>query len=326
VRDKRKEELSTADIKRILDDLRNNGCFHIGFTGGEPLLRKDIFEILDYAKSSGFRISLLTNGFLIDRKISGKIASLGTSLNRVDISVLGAAKDTFENITGRRGSFTKVMRSIRLLKDEGVDVQIKSTLIKPNWNEFLKIRELAKKFNTMFRYSSVINPRINGDKTPLKYQIGPEEAYKINTILSPSRGIINEQVRAGCSIKNIGRRNLFRCGAGRSEVTISPYGEMRLCLEIRHPRYDILKGDFKTGWKRMREFVGNFKLPRDYICRKCVLASFCQWCPARGLLTAYSLTGCSRWDREMSLVEARHSPLWGKIEPIWNRQKKQFGL
>ena len=324
VRDKEKKELPTGEVKAVLDELRSNGCFHIGFTGGEPLMREDIFEILDYAKSGGFRISLLTNGFLINKKIAGRIASLGTSLNRVDISILGANKETFESITGKKGSFAKAMCSMRLLKDAGADVQIKSVLMKPNQHEFVKIRNLSKKFKTMFRYSSTINPKINGDKTPLEYQVKPEDAYRINRSLSSSKNIINELSGKEWSTENIGRKSLFRCGAGRSEIIISPYGEMRLCMEIPYPQYNILKGDFRKGWKKMQEFVADIRLPRDYICGKCVLASFCQWCPARGFLLSGRLTGCSRQDRDAALVEAEHSPLWSKIEPIWDRQKRRF--
>ncbi|MFH1381236.1 MAG: radical SAM protein, partial [Candidatus Omnitrophota bacterium] len=64
--DKKKKELGIEEVKVILDQLKKAGCFHVGFTGGELFLRKDIFKILNYAKQSGFRISILTNGFLID--------------------------------------------------------------------------------------------------------------------------------------------------------------------------------------------------------------------------------------------------------------------
>ena len=267
VSDKKKKELTTAEIKQVLDQLKDAGCFHIGFTGGEPLIREDIFEILNYAKINGFRISLLTNGFLIDKNMAKKIASLGTSLNRVDISVLGATKDTFEKITRKKGSFEKVINSIRLLKDEGVDVQIKSTLMKPNKDEFLMIKKLSERFDTMFRYSPTINPRINGDKSPLKYQVAPVQVYELRKKLNSSRKLINEEELEGRSSENLGRKNLFRCGAGQSEVTISPYGEMNLCLEIHYPRYNILKGSFEEGWKILKEYVQNFRPPKGYFCK-----------------------------------------------------------
>lgn len=321
VPDKNKKELTTQQVKYVLNQLKSAGCFHIGFTGGEPLLREDIFEILDYAKTIGFRISLLTNGFLIDKKTARKISCLGTSLNRVDVSVLGATKYTFEKITQMKDSFEKVIHSIKLLKDEGVDVQIKATLMKPNKDEFLLIKKLADKFDTMFRYSPTLNPKIDGSKGPLRYQIQPQEAYKIQQSLSLRKRVFNEKNLEGWNPKNIGRKALFRCGAGQSDVTISPYGEMNLCLEIHYPQYNILNGSFVEGWRKIKEFVQNFKTPKDYLCKDCALAQFCHWCPARGLLTAGNLTTCSQYDKQAALVKAMHSPPWSKIAPIWDKQK-----
>ncbi|MCK4307996.1 radical SAM protein [candidate division WOR-3 bacterium] len=323
VPDKNKKELTTEQVKGVLNQLKDDGCFHIGFTGGEPLVREDIFEILSYAKRNGFRISLLTNGFLVDKRAAVRIASLGTALNRVDISILGATKRTFERITQKEGGFERVLRSIKFLKDEGVDVQIKATLMKTNKDEFLKIKELAEKFNTMFRYSPTINPKTNGDKSPLRYQIGPEELYRLKQAIASGEKVINEGKLEGWNPEKMGRKNLFGCGAGSHEVSISPYGEMNLCLAIHYPEYNILEGSFKEGWERIKEFVKEFRPSKGYLCRDCVLAPFCSWCPARAWLLSGNLIRCSEPDRAAALVEAKHSPIWKKIAPIWEEQKNQ---
>lgn len=232
VPDKNKKELTTEQVKEVLNQLKDAGCFHIGFSGGEPFIREDIFQILDYAKKRGFRISLLTNGFLMDEKTADKIASLGTSLNHVDVSVLGVTEETFEKLTRKRGSYKRVMRAIKLLKERGADVQIKATLMKLNKNEFLKIKEIAEKFNTLFRYGPMITPKTNGDASPCRLQVEPDEVFQIKRKLSKQKGVINEDFYKSLHYKRVGRESLFRCGAGQSEVTISPYGEMNLCLEI----------------------------------------------------------------------------------------------
>ena len=319
VTDKRKKELSAEGVKVILDQLKKAGCFHVGFTGGELFLRKDIFEILNYAKRSGFRISILTNGFLIDKERAKKIASLGTSLNRVDISVLGATKNTFEKITGKKNSFKKVMNAIRLLKKEGVDVQVKTTLLEPNKNEFLKIREIANKFDTMFRYGATLSARVDGDKAPLQYQVEPEEIYRIKKALAENKKIVNEDNREGWNSqnKNIGRKNLFRCGAGQTEISISPYGEMNLCLEMHHPEYNILKGSFEDGWKKIKKLVENIKLPEDYLCRTCEVAHFCHWCPAKSWLLKGDFTSCDPHARKMAQITARNQQQ--KSVNSWNK-------
>ena len=318
VPDLKKKELTTNQVKQILDQLKEAGCFHVGFTGGEPLLRKDIFEILGYAKVNGFRITLLTNGYLINKNAAKEIASLGTSLNRVDVSVLGAAKETFEKITGKKAAFAKVMRAIKLLKDEGVDVQIKATLMEPNKEEFIKIKKLAEKIGTMFRYSPSLTPRTNGDQAPLDYQVNPEEVYNIKKMLSGRPDVVNERDLEGWDSGKAMEKPLLRCGAGQSEITISAYGEMNLCLEIPFPQYNLLEGNFRDGWEKIKKFVGNLKVPEGYLCDTCILSPFCRWCPAKGWLLENRSVKCSETEKEMALVEAKHSSLWKKIGADFN--------
>lgn len=303
VQDKDKQELTTQQVRDILRQLKDAGCFHIGFTGGEPLLRKDIFEILDFAKRSGFRISLLTNGYLIDEKIAERIASLGTSLNRVDVSVLGGTKKTFERITRKKNSFNKVMRAIKLLKEKRVNVQIKTTLMKPNQDEFLLIKKLADKLGTLFRYGSTLNPKMDRNREPLRYQINPLDAFKSRQAISRKKKVIDEEIQEGRYIKGRGRKKLFNCGAGKSEVSISPYGEMNLCMSVSYPAYNILKGDFTQGWKNIKAVVENLNSLKDYACENCNLAQFCSWCPARGWLFSGDLTKCNTLDKDMALTQ-----------------------
>lgn len=317
VPDKTKPELTTNQVKSILDQLKAAGCFHVGFTGGEPLLRPDIFTILEYAKKSGFRITLLTNGYLVDKAVAKKIASLGTSLNRVDISVLGATEETLEKITGIKGSYARVMRAVKLLHAAGVAVQIKATLMEANKGEFLQIKKLAEQIGTMFRYSPSLTPKIDGDKTPLNYQVLPEEVYAIQQTLAGRPQVINEKEPVEWKA---GKKPLFRCGAGQTEVTISAYGEMNLCLEIPFPKYNLVTGNFKAGWKKISRFVANLKVPKGYLCNHCPLSPFCHWCPAKGWLSKNRRSNCSETDKAQALVAAQHSPLWQKIKPLYEQQ------
>ena len=165
---KKKKELSTSQIKKVLDQLKVAGCYHIGFTWGEVFLRQDIFEVLEYAKSCGFIISILTNGYLIDEKVAQKLSALGNSLNRVDVSVLGANEKTFEKITGVKGSYNRVIKAIRLLKQAGICVQIKATLLNLNKDEFLSIKRMAEELGVVFRYTLSLFARVDGNKNPLK--------------------------------------------------------------------------------------------------------------------------------------------------------------
>jgi len=301
----KKKELNTQEVFSILDQLKDAGTFHIGFTGGEPFLRRDIFQILDHAQRCGFRISLLTNGFLINRDNAKKLAVLAPSLNRVDISVLGANPKTFEEITGVKGSFHKVMDAIRFLKKEGVTVQLKSTLMTLNKDELFEIRALAKKMDCLFRYGPTVTRKADGDDSPLKYQVSPDEILRIKRRLAGNNKIGDKKNGCGTMIRRtVGRRSLFHCGAGQTEVTISPYGEMNFCLEIHYPQYDILKTSLKECWERLNSLVEDVQLPKEYACGTCDMAGFCHWCPAKAWHLKKDFFTCDPESKKMAVCEA----------------------
>ncbi|MFA5168824.1 MAG: radical SAM protein [Candidatus Omnitrophota bacterium] len=307
--DNKKKELTTKEVFSVLDQLKDAGCFNIGFTGGEPLLRKDIFDILEHAKRCGLRISLLTNGYLVDKSTARKLASLGTSLNRVDISVLGATGKTFENITGAKGSFNRVMNSIKLLKREGAAVQVKATLMGPNKDELLGIKYLADKFGCFFRYDPTISRRTDGSSVPLQYQVSPDEVFRIERLLAGDKQAVDDHedgYRRGIP-KPQGRKALFHCGAGQTEVTISPYGEMNFCMEIHYPEYKIQETSFEHCWGKLRNLVENIKLPKKYECKTCEIASFCHWCPAKAWLLKKDLFSCDPESKRFALAQAKVS-------------------
>jgi MoaA/NifB/PqqE/SkfB family radical SAM enzyme len=302
----KKKELGTEEVFSILCQLKDAGTFHIGFTGGEIFLRRDIFEILAYAKKCGFRMSLFTNGFLINKNIAQKIAALGTSLNRVDISVLGANPKTFEEITGVKGSFNKIIDSIKLLKNEGVVVQLKTTLMTPNKDELGEIKSLAKRLDCLFRYGLTMSRKTDGSEGPLQYQVSPDEVFRIKRQLAGDESAIDQKQEGQPALKTKakGRRSLFHCGAGQTEVTISPYGEMNLCLEIHYPRYDILKTSLKECWEKLNGLVENVKLPEKYRCGTCAIAGFCHWCPAKAWHLKKDFFTCDPESKKMALCEA----------------------
>jgi len=299
----KKKELTTPQVKKILTELGKAGCFHVGFTGGEPLVRKDIFEILDHAKRLGFRITILTNGYLVNAGTADKIASLGVNLNKVDISFLGANKETFEGITRKKGSYDKVLNAVKLLKKRGVEVMIKPTLMRQNKDEFFRIKEMADSLGCMFKYSPTLNAKTDGSKAPLEYRLAPHE---IGEALKPfSKG--KSKPRPHRPIKILpGKNKFFRCGSGKTEASINPYGELKLCPEINRPVYKILEMSLPGAWKSLMLFVEKLE-KAEYACKKCHLASFCNSCPARMLVEEGSLDKCNQYDKEFALLRAKEN-------------------
>lgn len=146
-------ELSTEEIKRILEEMSGFGVENITFSGGEPLLRKDFFEIADHAKSLEFKsVGIATNATLIDRVIAKKL-----KLSNLDIqvSIDGDIAEIHDAMRGMKGAFDRAIRGIKLLQEEGNEVSVCTTATKLNVDRIPNIVQLMQNL-------SVENYRVQG--------------------------------------------------------------------------------------------------------------------------------------------------------------------
>ena len=135
-------ELSTEEIKRKLEEMSIFGVENITFSGGEPLLRKDFFEISDHAKSLEFKsVGIATNATLIDREIARKL-----KLSNLDIqvSIDGDVADVHDTMRGMKGAFDRAIRGIELLQEEGNEVSVCTTATKLNVDRIPNIIQLMQ--------------------------------------------------------------------------------------------------------------------------------------------------------------------------------------
>ena len=135
------DELNARQAFDLIDAIGKVSKPVMVLSGGEPLYRPDIFDIAEYGVESGFRMAMATNGTLIDAHIAARIADVGIS--RVAISLDGATPGTHDRFRNMEGSHAKALRGIRLLRDEGVSVQINSTIAKHNVDELPQMLDLA---------------------------------------------------------------------------------------------------------------------------------------------------------------------------------------
>lgn len=129
-------ELSTEEAKSVIEDLSRLGVPVILFSGGEPLLRKDIFELLDYAREKGLKTVLSTNGTLIIRDVAKILSSLSVSYVGISLDGLYEVNDLFR---GKDGAFSEALRGILNCKNEGIKVGIRFTITKLNYEHIPKI-------------------------------------------------------------------------------------------------------------------------------------------------------------------------------------------
>jgi len=138
---KRSKELTTGKVKRAVDILESLGCRIIKFTGGEPLVRKDFFQIASYCHKKGVILELLSNATLINQKKAQRLKPL---VKKVGVSIDGSNSRINDQIRGL-GSFEKILNGIENLRKQKIPITLFVTLTKINIQDITNVLNLAKK-------------------------------------------------------------------------------------------------------------------------------------------------------------------------------------
>jgi heme d1 biosynthesis protein len=154
-------ELSTDDVLRVMDDLKAFRVPVLILSGGEPLLRPDIFDIGRRAKAMGFYVGLSSNGTLIDERNIGRIADTGFDYVGVSLDGIGATHDKFRRLDG---AFDASMRGIRLCMNRGIKVGVRFTMTEDNAHDLPALLRLVEDEGIDKFYFSHLNYAGRGNK------------------------------------------------------------------------------------------------------------------------------------------------------------------
>lgn len=154
-------ELSTQEIFRVMEDLRAYRVPVLILSGGEPLLRTDIFDISARAKSLGFYVGLSTNGTLIDDAMADKIAAQQYNYVGISLDGIGATHDRFRR---QKGAYEKSLTAIRLCRERGIKVGVRFTMTQDNFQELPKLMRLVEEENIDKFYFSHLNYAGRGNR------------------------------------------------------------------------------------------------------------------------------------------------------------------
>ncbi len=269
-------EMDTGTILSLLDEICDAGCLYLLLTGGEPLLRDDFPEIYCYAKEKGFLITVFTNGTLISDNIVKLFEELPPRI--IEISVYGATEQTYERITGVKGSYQKCLSGIGKLLERRINVRLKTILMTLNRHEFSDMETMAKDFGLKFRFDAALFPRLNGDQSPVNLRVSPAEAVEkefsdLERVDQWEKFLDNHRYVSASD-------DLYQCGAGVTGFYIDPSGSLRPCLMTTTLSYDLLKGSFSLGWKEITDRIREKKTDRDFTCNTCEMKLLCGYCPA----------------------------------------------
>lgn len=224
---KQDKELKTEYIFLMIDELASLGCRYIHFTGGEPLIRKDIGALVDYAKNKGLVVNINTNGAFFPCRFQEI-----KNVDSLTFSIDGPEK-VHDSVRGK-GSFKEVIRAIDIAKKEHFDFSFITTLTKNNIESINFVLNLAKKFDTKVGFQPAIETLNSKPKKELIELLCPQEQYKraINYLIDEKRNNPNLISNSLSALKHIyywpnSQKN--NCCAGKIYFKISPDGKIYAC-------------------------------------------------------------------------------------------------
>lgn len=150
------EEFSTDECMKVIDSLVIVGNSIVILTGGEPMLRKDIYDIARYGTDKGLRMVMATCGALLDKDRCRALIDAGIS--RISLSLDGATKKSHDLFRGVNGAFDSLMKGIQAAKEAGLEFQINTTITKRNLYELPAIYDLAVKLKAVSFHPFLLVP------------------------------------------------------------------------------------------------------------------------------------------------------------------------
>ena len=281
-----KNELNTVEAKKMLREMKKAGFQIMIFSGGEPLMRTDIYELGAYAKEIGLRPVLGTNGTLITKEVARKIKEAGFMAAGVSLDTLSEEK--YNDFRKFPNAFEKTVSGMNNLREAGVPFQIHTTVMKWNVNELDKMTDFAVEIGARAHHIFFLVPTGRGVEIETQ-ALEIKEYEKVITDIVKKQVLCPIEVKPTCAPQfvriakqqNIDIRFKRGCLAGLSYCIVSPIGDVQPCAYLNIPLGNVRDTPFDEIWKnnpvlkklRTADYSGK--------CGICAYKNTCGGCRAR---------------------------------------------
>jgi radical SAM protein with 4Fe4S-binding SPASM domain len=291
-------EMSTGEIKNLLDELAFAGVLFLTLSGGEILLRKDFFEILEYARELTFCVKLKTNAILIRAAEAERIRSL--NVDSIQVSIYSHRPEIHDAITKVPGSLKRSLDAIRFLKAQGLKVIVADVLMQQNAQDYPGVRALTAELGAEFTLDPTITPKMDGDRSILSLNAGETALHKVFR----DQGLVGN-VEEFCAPPSKAEEDFeaLPCSAGHTACYISPYGDVYPCVQFPLPSGNVRRTRFLDIWRHSDALneVRSIRLGDLTTCSHCVHLSGCTRCPGLAYMEG-NMRGPSIQDCEKSFA------------------------
>ncbi|MEB3051973.1 mycofactocin radical SAM maturase [Mycolicibacter sp. MYC123] len=310
-------ELSTRQCKDIIDELERMQVFYVNIGGGEPTVRDDFWELVDYATAHHVGVKFSTNGLRITPEVATKLAA--SDYVDVQISLDGATAEVNDPIRGK-GSYDMAIRALENLAAAGFkDAKISVVATRHNINQLDDFAELAKRYGATLRITRL---RPSGRGVDVWDELHPTAAQQkqlYNWLVAKGEGVLTGD--SFFHLAPLGESGalagLNMCGAGRVVCLIDPVGDVYACPFAIHEEFlagnVLTDGGFDNVWKHSELFQELRDPKAGGACASCPLFDTCRGgCMAAKFFTGLPMDGpdpeCVRGFGEEALANERSKP------------------
>ena len=274
-------DLTTEEAKKLIEQLEGLGVEELYLSGGEPLLRKDIFSLIECAANSGLEVGAITNGWLVTPAVANSFAKSGVAHVSVSVDGIGETHDRFRN---KPGSFKRCIRAIKLLREAGLKVYLSPTLSKLNLRELPELLGLALELGADFS-TKVLVP-IGRASILKKHCLSAEEQKGVYEYLLRKASELGIDIVTTCNPYAVvlrkkkpaqGKRIRGGCTGGVSLLNIGSDGTVYPCSRLQLPLGDVRREALEEIWNSSSEVLDSLR-DRDKLKGKCGTCEYRYWC------------------------------------------------
>ncbi|HRZ14275.1 MAG TPA: radical SAM protein [Candidatus Omnitrophota bacterium] len=279
-------ELSTEEGKELLSEIAKAGFRIVILSGGEPLLRPDIFELIAHAASVGMRPVLGTNGVLFTREIIGRLKKAG--LARAGISLDSTDRKIHDAFRKQQGAWEATVAAMKLCHQEGLDFQVHTTVTRRNDKEVLRITDFVEGLGAKAHHIFFLVPTGRGKEISDVF-IGAAQIEEVLRAVLEKQKTTRMELKPVCApqfvplARSLGLTLRFQrgCLAGTSYCCILPNGDVHPCPYLPLKAGNVRQEKFSLLWKDSQIFKRLRTLDYGGTCAGCAQKNSCGGCRAR---------------------------------------------
>ena len=287
-------ELSTDQAKAVLDELRDLQVFYINIGGGEPMIRKDFFEILEHAEANDIGVKFSTNGTYITAENARRLAAM----NYLDIQISLDGVDAVTNDAVRgKGSYATAIAAMNHLRDANFgQFKISVVVTRHNVDQLDEFKALADSYGAQLR---ITRPRPSGRGADTWDELHPTQQQQrqiYDWLMKHGENVLTGDSFFHLNAFGESLPGLNLCGAGRVVCLIDPIGDVYACPFVIHDQFKagslLSDGGFTKVWKESDLFLSLREPESEGACSACGSYDACQGgCMAAKFFTGRPLDG-----------------------------------